>query len=64
MELDNNISKELSGVGIPMTIEGPCLPWCFTHNRTFYIMIGIIIGVIGYDLFIKYKNKKQQKLLL
>jgi hypothetical protein len=56
MELDNNISKELSRVGT--TIEGPCLPWCFTHNRPSYIMIGIIIGVIGYDLFIKYKNKK------
>lgn len=33
MELDNNISRELSGVGIPMTIEGPCMPWCFTHYR-------------------------------
>ena len=60
MELDNNISKELSRVG--MTIEGPCVPWCFTYNRTSYIMIGIIIGVIGYHLFIKYENKKQKLL--
>jgi hypothetical protein len=32
MESGNNISKEISRIG--MTIEGPCLPWCFTHNRT------------------------------
>ena len=24
------------------TISGQCLPWCFTHNRNSYIMIGII----------------------
>ena len=42
-------------------ISGPCLPWCFTHNRTTNIVIGIIIGLIGYHLFLKYKNKKTKK---
>ena len=60
MESVKTISKEISRIG--MTLEGPCLPWCFTHNRITYIMIGIIIGVIGYHLFIKYKYKKQKLL--
>jgi len=50
MESENNVS-------------GPCLPWCLTHNRTTYIIIGIIIGLIGYHLFLKYKNKKQKNKL-
>jgi hypothetical protein len=28
----NYISKELSRIG--MALDGPCLSWCFTHNRT------------------------------
>jgi len=28
------------------TISGPCLPWCFTHNRDTYIILGIIFGII------------------
>lgn len=60
MESVKTISKEISRIG--MTLEGPCLPWCFTHNRISYVMFGIIIGVIGYHLFIKYKNKKQKLL--
>ena len=27
MESGNNISKEISRIG--MTLEGPCLSWCF-----------------------------------
>lgn len=42
-------------------IKGPCLPWCFTYNRTIYIMIGIIICLIGYHLFLKYKKQKTKK---
>jgi len=28
------------------TISGPCLPWCFTHNKNIYIMLGVILGTI------------------
>jgi hypothetical protein len=56
MELDNNIMISENN------ISGPCLPWCFTHNRTTYIMIGIFIGLIGYHMFLNYtKNKKTKK---
>lgn len=35
---------------------GPCLPWCFTHYRTTYIMIGILIGLFLYHLYLKSKK--------
>jgi hypothetical protein len=42
--------------------SGPCLPWCFQHNRPQYILIGFLVAVIFF-LFISflYRDKKEEK---
>jgi uncharacterized membrane-anchored protein YhcB (DUF1043 family) len=40
------------------TCSGPCIPYCFTQYRSYYLVIGIIIGVIIMLFYNKYKDKK------
>jgi uncharacterized membrane-anchored protein YhcB (DUF1043 family) len=42
-------------------LSGPCLPWCFSYNRTKYIIIGIIIGIMIYHLYLQYMKSKTKK---
>ena len=37
--------------------EGPCLPWCFTYYRMYYVTIGVVIGLFVYHLYLKSKKK-------
>ena len=41
--------------------SGPCLEWCFTYNRTYYILIGIVISLFAYKLYQKYQSSKTTK---
>jgi len=42
-------------------ISGPCLPWCFSYNKSNDIIIGIIIGMVIYHLYLQYMNYKTKK---
>jgi hypothetical protein len=52
----NNIKSTI------IDIQGPCLQWCIIYNRTRYIIIGIIIGLLLVYLFNKYINKQNKKI--
>lgn len=36
---------------------GPCLPYCFLQNKSYYVVIGILIGIIIMLCYNKYKEK-------
>ena len=40
-------------------LQGPCLPWCYTHNRMTYIFIGILIGIVLYMIYQKIQHKRK-----
>jgi len=42
-------------------ISGPCLPWCFSYNKSNDIIIGIIIGMVIYHLYLQYVQYVQYK---
>ena len=41
-------------------LQGPCLPWCYTHNRLNYIIIGILIGIILTVLYYRFAKSKKR----
>jgi len=40
-------------------IQGPCLSWCFNHNKAKFILIGIVIGLLMYHLYSDYTKKSK-----
>lgn len=40
---------------------GPCLRYCYNKNSIILFVIGILIGLIIYDYFIKIQDTKEDK---
>jgi hypothetical protein len=57
----SNSIKSIENINSVSNNSGPCLEWCFTYNRTYYILIGIVISLFAYKLYQKYQSSKTTK---